>query len=103
MSRFANLLATLRSLLMRRRGMRSKPAAGEIERMKRMIHMAGATAETEIACEEAYRLLDQYAEMVLRGDDVAEEMPEVKHHLEMCGDCFEELDVLVKALRATTD
>jgi len=67
-----------------------------------MIHMVDATAEIEIACEEAYRLLDQYADMVLRGEDPAALMPRVKHHLEMCMDCREEFEVLLEALRETT-
>ena len=74
----------------------------EIDRLKRLIHMVDATAETEIACDKAYRLLDQYADMLMRGEDVAALMPRVKHHLEMCMDCREEVEVLIKALRETT-
>jgi hypothetical protein len=92
-------LGTFLKLLFPRRTHRAEK---EIELLKRMIHMVDATAEVEIACEEAYRLLDEYADMLLRGEDPAKLLPRVKHHLEMCMDCREELDVLLAALRAST-
>lgn len=80
---------------------RSRRVARKIEHLKRMIYMVEATAEVEIACEEAYRLLDQYADVLLRGEDAAALLPQVKRHLEMCMDCGEELEALLAALRAT--
>ena len=49
---------------------------------------------------EAYRLLDEYTDMVLRGEDPEAILPQVKHHLEMCMDCQEEFEALIAALRA---
>ena len=66
-----------------------------------MIAMVAATSETEIACEEAYRLLDQYSDIVARGDDPELVMPQMKEHLEMCMDCREEFELLLRAMRAT--
>ena len=98
MSLFSKLGTLLKFLFLRR----TRRAVEEIERLKRMIHMVDSTADIEIACDEAYRLLDEYADMLLRGEDPAALLPQVKHHLEMCMDCREELDVLLAALRATT-
>lgn len=98
MSLFSKLGTLLKLLFLRR----TRRAVGEIERLKRMIHMVDSTADIEIACDEAYRLLDEYADMLLRGEDPAALLPQVKHHLEMCMDCREELDLLLAALRATT-
>jgi hypothetical protein len=81
---------------------RARRAMKQTARLKGMIKMVGSTAEVEIACEEAYRLLDEYADMLLRGDDPGLLLPRVKHHLEMCLDCREELEMLLSALRATT-
>lgn len=81
---------------------RARRAMKELMRLKGMINMVDATAEEEIACQEAYRLLDEYAEMVLRGEDPEALLPQVKHHLEMCMDCREEFEALLSALRATT-
>jgi hypothetical protein len=81
---------------------KTRRAMEEIQRLKRMIHMVDSTADIEIACEEAYRLLDEYADMLLRGEDAEALLPQVRHHLEMCMDCKEETDALLSALRATT-
>lgn len=93
----ARLAAFLRFLL----APRFRRVAGKIERLKRMLYMVEATTEVEIACEEAYRLLDQYADALQRGEDAAALMPQVKRHLELCMDCGEELETLLAALRAT--
>ena len=81
---------------------RARRAMKEMMRLKGMIKMVDATADIELACEEAYRLLDEYADMLLRGEDPEVLLPQVKHHLEMCMDCREELEILLSALRATT-
>jgi hypothetical protein len=81
---------------------RARQAMKHMTRIKGMINMVDATAESEIACEEAYRLLDEYADMLLRGEDPGALLPHVKHHLELCMDCREEFEMLLTALRATT-
>ena len=62
--------------------------------------MLAATADQEIGCDEAFQLLDQYAEIIARGDDPAVLLPVVRHHLSMCRDCREELEALLRALEA---
>lgn len=54
------------------------------------------TEEVEYSCEDVYRLMDQYVEMVRRGEDPARLMPLVEHHLKMCGDCREEVEALLR-------
>ncbi len=56
--------------------------------------------DTEYTCDEVLRLLDQFAEAVLRGDDAARLMPLVQHHLDNCVDCREEFEALMRVLRA---
>lgn len=98
MSLFSKLGMLIKLLFLRR----TRRAVEEIERLKRMIHIIDSTADIEIACEEAYRLLDEYADMLLRGEDPAALLPQVKHHLEICMDCREELDVLLAALQVSS-
>lgn len=98
MSLFSKLGTLLKLLFLRR----TRRAVEEVERLKRMINMVDSTEDIEIACEEAYRLLDEYADMLLRGEDPAALLPQVKHHLEICMDCREELETLLAALRVTT-
>jgi hypothetical protein len=71
------------------------------EKMIGLVKMVANTKEVELSCDEVFELLDQYAEMVLRGEDVSEFMPDVKHHLDLCGECKEEYEVLYKILEAT--
>ena len=99
MSVSSKIIALLRTTFSRqaRRSMR------EVKRLKRMVLMVEATSETEIACDEAYRLLDEYADLLVRGDDAAAMMPEVSHHLAICLDCREELETLLSALRGSGD
>jgi hypothetical protein len=63
-----------------------------------MISMVDSTTEEEVGCDEAYELLDRYAEMKERGEDPAVLLPLVHRHLKTCRDCREELEALLRAL-----
>lgn len=76
------------------------PLAPEaILKMARQIEM---TDEVEYTCDDVHRLLDEFAEAVLRGEDTARLMPLVQKHLDMCHDCREEFEALLRVLRAPT-
>lgn len=60
-----------------------------------------ALRDQEIGCDAAYTSLDAYADRVSCGENAAVLMPLVHHHLEMCPDCREELDALLRAVDAT--
>ena len=68
-----------------------------------MIQMIKNTQDVEISCDEAHRLLGEFAEMTIRGEDTAALMPLVHHHLEMCPDCREEYEALMQILQAPSD
>jgi hypothetical protein len=72
----------------------------DVEMVKGLVGMIEKTQEIEIDCSQVYRLLDQYTELVLRGEDPGELMPLVKQHLDLCMDCHEEYEVLLKMLEA---
>ena len=55
----------------------------------------------EIGCDECFEVLDRFVTMQLAGLDTAEAMPLVQEHLHMCGECREEFEALLTALRAT--
>lgn len=57
------------------------------------------TADEEISCDDVFRLLDEYAELHMRGGDAEEVMPLLKQHLDICGECCEEYDALLDVLR----
>ena len=70
---------------------------GAALKVARQIEM---TDEVEYTCDDVHRLLDQFAEAVLRGEDTARLMPLVQKHLAMCQDCREEFEALLRIVRA---
>ena len=54
----------------------------------------------EIGCDECFEQVDRFIEMDLSGLNVAQAMPLVQEHLQMCGECREEYEALLTALRA---
>ena len=53
----------------------------------------------EMPCGECYARVDRFAEMELAGLDAAAALPLVEEHLRTCGECREEFECLVAALR----
>jgi hypothetical protein len=73
------------------------------EMLAGMLAQIERTQDVELTCDEVLALMDQFAEMSLRGENAAEFLPLVQHHLEMCADCEEELDALLRILRASSN
>ncbi len=71
----------------------------DLDKLARMI---AETREEEIGCYEVcLEQLDRYVEMRLSGLDTSAAMPLVEDHLEKCGDCREEFEMLLEALRTS--
>jgi len=68
---------------------------------QKLILMIENTQEIELSCDEVYHLLDQYTEIVHRGEDAQKLMPLVEHQIEICPDCREEFEALLRILQAT--
>ena len=71
------------------------------EALEKMLRGLEQTREVEVTCDEVLAVLDQVAEAELRNEDVARLMPLIQHHLETCADCREELEALLRILRAS--
>lgn len=91
------LLHLLKSNRAKSDGGPPSPRAQEV--LKAMLHKIGQTQEVELTCGEVFDLLDQYTEMIMNDEDVTQLMPLVKQHLEMCTDCREEFEALLKVLQ----
>ena len=63
--------------------------------------MLQATRDDEIGCDDCFDALDRYAERFAEGADPEVLLPEVEHHMVMCGCCRDEFEALVRALRKT--
>jgi len=68
--------------------------------LRKVAQQIEMTHEVEYSCDDVHRLLDQFAEAVLHGEDAARLMPLVQRHLDMCPDCREEFEALLRVLQA---
>jgi hypothetical protein len=68
--------------------------------LKNFVELIQTTNEEELDCEEVFRFLDEYSEVALRGNVPKDFLPLVQHHLEMCRDCCEEHEALLRVLEA---
>ena len=68
---------------------------------QKLIQMIENTQEIEFSCDDVYQILDQYTEMVYRGENAEKLMPLVEHHIEICPDCREEFEALLRILQAS--
>lgn len=71
------------------------------EMMQKMMAMLSNTQDVELTCDDVFAVLDQFAELAARGEDVSKLMPLIQQHLDMCEDCREEYKVLEKIILNT--
>jgi hypothetical protein len=69
--------------------------------LAKLVREVERTQDVEYSCDDVHRLLDQFAEAVLRGKDAARLMPLVQQHIDLCPDCREEFEALMRILRAS--
>lgn len=56
----------------------------------------------ELDCEQVYHALDRYAELEVKHEDAARLMPLVREHLDMCDECCDEYEALLRVLEKET-
>ena len=66
-----------------------------------LVHRLLITHEEEFSCDEVFALVDEYAEASQRGEDVASLKPLIRRHLDMCRECDEEYQALLRVLEGT--
>ncbi len=95
-------MGSLRRLF--RRGAEPSPpveADSRSDLAQRLVAIIERTQPDECTCEETYALIDQFTEALERGEDVSNIMPLVKRHLEICTDCKEEFEALLRVMQAS--
>lgn len=65
-----------------------------------MLRAIKMTRPDEIGCDECFDQLHEFAELELAGKSPEEAMPRVEEHLERCGNCRQEYEALLEAMRA---
>ena len=69
--------------------------------LSKLVRAIAETNPEELGCDECLERVDIFVEEELSGKNAAEAMPLVQDHLDKCGDCREEFEALLAALRAT--
>lgn len=64
-----------------------------------LLKMLERTESEEYSCDDAYKILDVYADLLMAGSDASALLPLVERHLELCENCREELTALLAAIR----
>ncbi len=75
--------------------------ADKSEMMQKMMAMLSNTQDVELTCDDVFAVLDQFAELAARGENVTQLMPLIQQHLDMCEDCREEYKVLKSIVQNT--
>ena len=68
-------------------------------KLKRIMQGILTSDPHEIGCDDCYDHLDVYVEMLIAGQNAAEAFPRIAEHLQRCGNCREEFEALLGALR----
>ena len=82
------------------RKLRGEPELSDAA-VENIMHRLLKTHEEELSCDEVFALVDEYAEADLRGEDVTTLKPLIRHHLDMCRECEEEYQALLRVLEGT--
>lgn len=67
--------------------------------LRKLVKVALETGEYELGCDECLDQVDSFVELELAGLDAAVAMPLLNNHLQRCGECREEFEALLRALR----
>lgn len=79
---------------------RSRSSKQSTVMAQKLAQQLAATQDVEYSCDDVLAVLDQFTEAFLRGEDVATLMPLVQRHLDMCADCHEEFEALLRILKS---
>ena len=67
--------------------------------LKKIISKIPHTRKDEIGCDECFDKLHIFADMALDGKSPEIAMPLIKEHLENCGECRQEYQALLEAMK----
>lgn len=70
------------------------------ETLKKLVQSIVNTRSEEIGCDMCIDKLAKFVEQELDGQDVANIMPLIKHHLDSCLGCGEEYAALIDSLNS---
>lgn len=69
------------------------------EQLDSLLGMLARTRPDELTCDDCAMIIAQFAEANLAGKTIPEVQQAIEYHLEMCGECREEFEALLAALK----
>ncbi len=72
-------------------------------RLERLVRMIYRTEDEEISCSECFDLVAQYVDSEIAGRPVPARLRRLAQHLDQCGVCREEYEVLRELARLETE
>jgi hypothetical protein len=92
----ANLTDKLRELIKKANPQKGGTAELQEAEIIKLMHLLDDDASASVSCEATFRLLDEYAELAAADEAAAVAlMPLVKHHLDKCGHCRSNYEILM--------
>ncbi len=79
-----------------------EPSSIKIEDVGKMLRLLDDMPIVEVTCDDVNEVLDQFAEAVIRGENVAQLMPLIHQHVMKCPHCQPKYQALLRVLRAVT-
>jgi bacterioferritin-associated ferredoxin len=69
--------------------------------LKKLFKAVAYTHDDELGCGDCCDEIEEFIELKLAGKSPEDAYPLVREHLDKCGDCREEYEALLTALKAT--
>ncbi len=72
------------------------------EVVQRFLRILDEVRLDDMPCSQVYARLDEYVEKEMNGEEAAVVMPLLKEHLDLCPDCCEEYETLLKVMEESS-
>ena len=70
------------------------------DKLKNLVRKIAMTRDEELNCDRCFAEMNRFVDLLIEGKDPEEAVPLMQHHLEMCGECHEEFEALIAAIKA---
>ena len=70
------------------------------EKLKNLVRKIADTRDVELDCDRCFAEMNRFVDLLIEGKEPEEAVPLMQHHLELCGECHEEFEALLAAIKA---
>ena len=73
------------------------------EKMRLLLTALSKTRDDEVDCDHCAEFMAEFAEVKLAGVSVSDALQAIEQHLDLCGDCSEEFELLKESILSVSD